>query len=147
MPTENSNGGPPAAFPVIGSLVAIAGLIDSAYLTSKHYTGGEVPCSLISGCEQVLTSAYAEIFGIPTAMFGAAAYFVAFSLAFLSFYGHSTLWKVFGVLTILMAAFTVWLIYLQAFVIGAFCQFCLLSALSSTLLLITWLVSLFFPRS
>jgi uncharacterized membrane protein len=40
-----------------------------------------------------------------------------------------------------MAAFAVWLIYLQGFVIGAFCQFCLLSAATSFTLFILFLIS------
>ena len=136
-----------AAFPVAASLVSLAGLADSAYLTAKHYSDTAVPCSVISGCEQVLTSSYAEMFGIPTAMFGALAYFAAFSLALLTFYGHAKLWNLFGLLTAVMMVFTVWLVYLQAYVIQAFCQFCLLSALSTFLLLVIFTLSKIFSRS
>lgn len=136
-----------AAFPVAASLVSLAGLADSAYLTAKHYSATAVPCSVISGCEQVLTSSYAEIFGIPTAMFGALAYFAAFSLSLLTFYGNARLWNLFGLLTAVMMVFTVWLIYLQAVVIQAFCQFCLLSALSTFLLLAIFLSSRIFSKS
>lgn len=143
----NRTKAPKNAFSIAGSVIALAGLADSAYLTAKHFAGSEVPCSVISGCEQVLTSSYAEFYGIPTAVFGAAAYFTAFSLSLLVFYGYNGLWRLFGALTVVMAAFTVWLVYLQAFVIGAFCQFCLLSALTTALLLTTWVLSRIFPRS
>lgn len=135
-----------AAFPIAACIASVAGLADSAYLTAKHYSGKEVPCSLITGCERVLTSSYAEMFGIPTAMFGALAYFAAFSLALLVFYGNRGLWNVLGALVAVMAVFTVWLIYLQAFVIEAFCQFCLLSALTTLTLLAIFIASKFFPR-
>jgi uncharacterized membrane protein len=140
-------GGPPKVFSIASVALAAAGLADSAYLTAKHFSGGEVPCSVISGCEQVLTSSYAEFFGIPTAAFGAAAYFAAFSLALLTYYGNSKLWGLFGLLTFAMAGFTVWLVYLQAYVIGAFCQFCLISAATTTLLLLTYLASKVFSRN
>ncbi len=136
-----------AAFPVAACIAALVGLADSAYLTAQHYSGSEVPCSIISGCELVLTSTYAEIFGIPTALYGALAYFAAFSLSLLVFYGYKYLWGLFGLLTIGMFAFTVWLLYLQAFVIQAFCQFCLLSALTSTILFVIFLSSRLFSRS
>lgn len=136
-----------AAFPIAACVVAFAGLADAAYLTAEHYTGGEVPCSIISGCEQVLTSSYAEMFGVPTAMFGAMAYFAAFSLALLAYYRYRGAWNLFGFLTVFMSLFTLWLVYLQAFVIGAFCQFCLLSALTTLILLIIFFSSRFSSRS
>ncbi|MGI8542168.1 MAG: vitamin K epoxide reductase family protein, partial [Aridibacter sp.] len=85
-------------------------------------------------------------FGIPTAAFGAVAYFAVFSLAVLTIYGNRRMWDIFGVLVVVMAFFTAWLIYLQAFVIGAFCQFCLLSAVTTFTLLIIFLISKFFAK-
>lgn len=124
-------------------LFALAGLGDSIYLTVKHFADEKVPCSIITGCEQVLTSAYAEIYGIPTAMFGAVAYFLAFALALLAAFGNRKMWLIFGLQTVVMFLFTLWLLYLQAFVIEAFCQFCLLSALTTTVLFIIAVVSKF----
>jgi uncharacterized membrane protein len=130
-----------AWIPVLAAIVAAIGLADSVYLTIHHLTAVPVPCSLISGCETVLTSPYAEIWGIPLAAFGALAYFLAFSFAILAAFGNRMMWTVFGVQVTLMAVFTAWLIYLQAFVIGAFCQFCLLSALTTFTLFILFVVS------
>lgn len=115
----------------VASAVALVGVADAVYLTVHHFTDEPVPCSITGGCESVLTSSYAEISGIPLAAFGAAAYFAAFSLALLAAYGDKRMWAAFGILVSLMAGFSIWLIYLQGFVIGAFCQFCLLSALTS----------------
>lgn len=127
--------------PLAAAFVALIGVADSVYLTVNHLTSAPVPCSIISGCETVLTSQYAEYAGIPLAAFGAVAYFVAFSLAILAAYGNRLMWTVFGVQVILMAAFTTWLLYLQAFVIGAFCQFCLLSALTTFTMLVLFILS------
>ncbi|MGI9055540.1 MAG: vitamin K epoxide reductase family protein [Pyrinomonadaceae bacterium] len=122
---------------------ALVGLSDSVYLTVQHFTDEKVPCSIITGCEQVLTSEYAEISGIPTAAFGAIAYFLVFALALLAAFGNRRLWFFYGLLVGLMFLFTMWLVYLQAFVIEAFCQFCLLSALTTTALFVIALVSKF----
>ncbi len=130
-----------AKLPLLAAVVALCGVADAIYLTIKHYTGDPVPCSIVAGCEQVLTSPYAEIFGIPLAMFGAAAYFVAFSLAILAAFGNRLIWRLFGVQVVLMVLFTAWLIYLQAFVIQAFCQFCLISAAITFTLFVIFLAS------
>jgi uncharacterized membrane protein len=132
-----------AKLPLLAALVALCGVAEAIYLTVHHYTGEQVPCSIVAGCEQVLTSSYAEIWGIPLAAFGALAYFAAFSLAVLAAFGNRLMWKVFGIQVVLMAIFTAWLVYLQAFVIAAFCQFCLASAAITFTLFIIFLASKF----
>jgi len=62
-------------------------------------------------------------------MIGAAAYFTVFSLATLAAYGYKAAGKLLVALVAGMFLITLWLLYLQAFVIRHFCQFCLLSAL------------------
>lgn len=136
-----------AKLPLFASLLAIIGLADAAYLTVSHYTKEPVACSVVEGCETVLTSSYAEIAGIPIAAFGAAAYFAAFSLAILAAFGNRAAWTLFGVQACLMAAVSAYLVYVQAFVIGAFCQFCLLSAATSLGLFLTFLASKLFSRN
>ena len=130
-----------AKLPLLAAVVALAGVADSIYLTIKHFTGEAVPCSIVEGCEQVLTSEYAEIAGFPLAAFGAIAYFVLFALAILAAFGNRLMWTLFVVQVALMTVFTVWLLYLQAYVIGAFCQFCLLSAATTLTLFLIALIS------
>ncbi|MEP6901998.1 MAG: vitamin K epoxide reductase family protein [Actinomycetota bacterium] len=134
--TEQS-GNKIAKLPLLAALIALAGLADAIYLTIHHLTGEKVPCSITGGgCEAVLNSPYAEIGGIPLSIFGAIAYFVAFSLAILAAFGNRLLWRLFGAQVTLMTIFTVWLVYLQKFVIKEFCQYCLLSAAITLTLLI-----------
>jgi uncharacterized membrane protein len=127
--------------PAVAAVVALLGLADAIYLTVHHYTAEPVPCSLIEGCEQVLTSPWAEIGGIPLAAFGAAAYFVAFSLALLAAFGDRRMWVLYGVQATVMAAVSAYLVYVQGALIGAFCQFCLLSALTSLTLFLIFVFS------
>jgi uncharacterized membrane protein len=129
------------AVPLLAALVALIGLADAVYLTIHHYTAEPVPCSIVEGCEMVLTSNYAAIGGIPIAALGALAYIAAFGLAILTAFGKTSLWKLYGVQTGLMAAVTLYLIYLQAYVIGAFCQFCLLSAAVTFTLFLIFVLS------
>jgi uncharacterized membrane protein len=128
------------------AFVAVIGLVDSVYLTIKHFTAEPVPCSILEGCEQVLTSPYAEIAGVPLAALGAVAYFTAFSLAILAAFGNRLMWTFFGVQAALMAAVSLYLIYLQGAVIGAFCQFCLVSAATSITLFLLAIASKFTVR-
>jgi uncharacterized membrane protein len=132
--------------PLAAAIVALAGLADAIYLTVHHYTAEPVPCTLTGGCEMVLTSSWAEIGGVPLAAFGAASYFIAFSLALLAAFGDRRMWMLFGVQVTLMAAFSAFLTYVQAFRIQAFCQFCLLSAATTFTLFILFLASLFANR-
>lgn len=138
---KNNNAG--AKLPALAAVVALIGIADAIYLTIHHYTGEKVPCTIVAGCEQVLTSSYAEIAGIPLAAFGAFAYFTAFSLAILAAFGNRSMWKLFGIQASIMAVFTVWLVYLQGFVIEAFCQFCLVSAAVTFTLFAIFLISKF----
>jgi len=130
-----------AKLPIVAALVAIVGLVDSIYLTIHHYTAEPVPCSIIEGCEMVLTSAYATIADIPIALFGAIAYLDAFVFAVLWAMGKSFARLLFGVQSIAMATVSIWLIYVQAAKINAFCQFCMLSAATSILLFVIFIIS------
>ena len=121
---------------IVTACLALVGLADSIYLTVQHVTGESVRCTIVSGCSEVLSSPYASINGIPLASIGAVAYFTVFSLATLAAFGYPLVGKLLVLVTGLMFLTTLWLIYLQAFVIGQFCQFCLLSAAVTTLLMI-----------
>ena len=119
---------------VISACVALVGLADAIYLTVQHVTGQSVRCTIVSGCSEVLSSSYASFNGIPLALIGAVAYFTVFSLAILAAFKYPLVRKLLAIVVGLMFLMTLWLLYLQAFVIGHFCQFCLLSALVTTVL-------------
>ena len=113
----------------LAALVSLVGLADAIYLTVEHLSGRSVRCTIVSGCSEVLSSSYAVVGGVPLAMIGAAAYFTVFSLAVLAAYSYKSAAKLLALVVGLMFITTLWLLYLQAFVIKHFCQFCLLSAL------------------
>ena len=127
------------------ALLALVGLVDAGYLTTEHLAGriGNVPCMVTTDCGGVLTSSYATLPGdIPLAALGALAYFAAFSLATLAAFGHDSARRLLLPLVLTMFAASLWLLYVQAFVLEAFCSYCLLSAAVSTtmtiLLLVRW---------
>lgn len=119
---------------IVAALLAVVGMADAIYLTVEHMAGRSVPCTITGGCEQVLNSPYATIGGLPLAGLGALAYFTVFSLATLAAFGYRKAGDLLIILIVLMLAVSVYLFILQAFVIKAFCQFCLLSAAITLLL-------------
>jgi uncharacterized membrane protein len=118
------------------ALLSLIGLGDAIYLTVEHLSGRAVRCTITSGCEQVLTSAYATIGGFPLAGVGALAYFTAFSLAILAAFGNRKAGALLFYTVALMLLVSIYLFVLQAFVLHAFCQFCLLSGAVTLLLAI-----------
>lgn len=112
----------------LAGLIALLGLADAIYLTVAHLTGDDAVCGSSTGCSVVLGSAYAAIGGIPTAAFGVLAYFVVFSSAVLAGFGYRRAGGFLALVVAIMFLTTLWLLYLQAFVLHAFCPFCLLSA-------------------
>lgn len=128
---------------LIAALVSLIGLGDAIYLTVQHITGASLRCTIISGCSEVLSSPYAQLGSVPLAALGAAAYFVVFSLAILAAFAYPLVKLLLKILLGLMFLTTLWLLYLQAFVIHHFCQYCLLSAaVTIALTLIVFLSSI-----
>jgi uncharacterized membrane protein len=138
-----TNSSPPPSLSwtyLIAALVSLIGLADAIYLTVQHITGASLRCTVISGCSEVLSSPYAQVGPVPLAALGAAAYFVVFSLAILAAFNYPLVKLFLKILLGIMFLTTLWLLYLQAFVIHHFCQYCLLSAaVTITLTLIIFL--------
>lgn len=128
------------------ALLSLAGLVDAIYLTVEKLMGGIVQCGGISNCQDVLSSPYATIAGIPLAAFGALAYFTVFSLAILALFGNEKADELLIYIVGLMLAVSIWLFILQAFVIHAFCLFCLLSAGITLLLSVLLALDRFYFR-
>ena len=126
---------------IAATILSLIGLADALYLTIQHVTGQSLQCTIVSGCSEVLSSRYSEVAGVPLAAVGAAAYFSVFSLATLAAFGYRTAGTLFTLLVAAMFLVSLWLIYLQAFVIGHFCQYCLLSAAITAGLLVTALMA------
>ena len=113
---------------ILTAVIALAGLGDATYLTVSHLAGDNSVCGAAQGCSTVLGSKYAVIAGIPTAVLGVIAYFLAFSAATLAAFGYARAQILLNLLVAIMFVVTLWFLYLQAFVLHAFCPFCLFSA-------------------
>ena len=132
---DRSEAGRGRAWDWLVALVALVGLVDASYLTAEHLSGNSVRCMIVSGCDEVLQSSYSTVAGgVPVAAVGALAYFAAFSLSTLAAYGYDGARRLLVPLVAVMFLATVWFVYLQAFVIRAYCVYCLLSAAVTTTL-------------
>ncbi len=140
-------GGSTRVWDALTAAVALAGLADASYLTIEHLSGKSVRCMVVSGCDEVLQSSYATVAsGVPLAAVGAVAYFTVFSLATLAAFGYDGARRLIAPLVAVMFLATVWFVYLQAFVIRAFCFYCLISAAVTTTLALITLVRLLLAR-
>jgi uncharacterized membrane protein len=110
------------------AIVAVVGLGDATYLTVQALTGETLTCGGSPDCFRVLGSSYAKLGGIPVAMLGALAYFTAFTFATFAAFGYRRAPKFLVVVAGLMFLATLWLLYVQAFLLHAFCRYCLFSA-------------------
>jgi uncharacterized membrane protein len=119
----------------IAALFCLGGLADATYLTVLALTGETAACSGQAGCFEVLGSAYSKLAGIPVAAFGIAGYFTAFTCATFAAFNYPRAGKFFAFTVGAMFAATLWLLYVQAFLLHAFCRYCLFSAAITFLLM------------
>jgi uncharacterized membrane protein len=127
----------------VAAAVALLGLADGIYLTVEHVTGRTAECVASSGCQEVLSSQYATVGTLPLAAIGAFAYFTAFSSALLAAFRYPKCGGFFAFVVILMFAMTLRLLYIMAFVLHAFCDYCLFSASVTTVLTLIAITTVF----
>ncbi|MFO8030818.1 MAG: vitamin K epoxide reductase family protein [Cyclonatronaceae bacterium] len=123
---------------VIAFLVtAFVGFADAVYLTASHYIGALPTCTIIAGCDEVALSAYSTIGPVPVALFGVIFYIIMLvaSVVWLDM-RTDHIWRYLPLLTVPAFLFSMWLVYLMFFVIDAICVYCLVSALTTTLLML-----------
>jgi uncharacterized membrane protein len=127
----------------IVAALALAGIFVALYLLLyKLGAIGALSCS-IGSCETVNTSRWATFLGLPVAAWGLGFYIALFSVAVVSTTsGYADSPRMSGLLlgmTGMGVLFSVWLTYLELFVIHAICQWCVVSAI---IVSICFLVSL-----
>jgi len=108
------------------ALVALAGTAVAGYLTYVHYRPDALICTSSGGCETVQESSYAELVGIPVALLGLLAYVAVLVLVAWDTEAART---AVAAIALAGAAFAVYLVALQAFVIDAWCVWCLVNDL------------------
>lgn len=132
-------GGPGVAVP----LLAVAGLAVAAYLAFVETSGSEAVCGPVGDCNTVQQSEWAQILGIHIGVIGVAGYAVALAAWAVARWAGRPLadWARLALFAGALAgtAFSVYLTFLEPFVIGATCLWCLTSAVIVTALM--WLTA------
>ncbi len=124
--------------------VSLFGLFVSVYLWWVYAAPNHpIVCLGTTGCDEVRASRYAEWFGIPTPALGALMYATLVILLFAEPLISALLAKRASQAIFAIAAagtaFSVFLSYLEEFVIHAWCTWCIASALSATaIFLLSW---------
>ena len=111
------------------AVLGLIGLAIAGYLTWVHYADIEPLCLSSGGCEKVQNSDYAELAGVPVAVFGLAGY--AAVLGSLLVPGEAGLMAT-ALIGLVGFGFSAYLTYLELFTIDAICQWCVASALVMT---------------
>ncbi len=117
-------------------ILAVIGLAVSSYLTWVKLAHVRPICGPVGNCDAVQSSAYAEVAGVPVALLGALAYVGILALWLWGEVGQGPLVDLapvglFG-LALTGTLFSLYLTYLEPFVIGAICDWCLASAVTIT---------------
>ncbi len=119
------------------AVLALVGFADATFLTVEHFVGGPVPCFITTGCDTVTTSRYSAIGPIPVALLG-ALYYLAMLIGSLWYFETKAarLRPVLFWFSVVAVLESVYFFYLQAFVLRAFCVYCLISAALTLLILL-----------
>jgi uncharacterized membrane protein len=123
VPTEG-------ALQEFAAFIATLGIGVAAYIAIAEADGGAPACFAGSGgCETVAASSHSELAGIGVALIGVFGYVLLLAAALLR--GDAARMAGFG-LALIGFGYSVYLTYLELFVIDAICQWCVLSAVLMT---------------
>ncbi|UCD23583.1 MAG: vitamin K epoxide reductase family protein, partial [Gemmatimonadota bacterium] len=121
--------------------VALVGLVVAGYLTYVEISGATAVCGPVGDCNTVQQSRYANLFGlVPVGLLGLLGY-ILIVIAWLvwatkpaALQDHAIL-AIAGI-SLVGTLFSIYLTFLEPFVIGATCAWCLASSVAITLLLL-----------
>jgi uncharacterized membrane protein len=121
-------------------VLSIIGLAVAVYLSYVDISSSKAVCGPVGDCNTVQESTYAYLFGIiPVGVIGIIGYIAILLAWFIQYFGSLSLQK-FGTMAIWLMVwfgmiFSIYLTFLEPFVIGATCIWCITSAVIMTILL------------
>lgn len=134
------------------AVLALVGVFVALYLW-LHRIGvvGHLTCGVDGGCGVVQTSRYAEFLGLPVAFYGVVGYTVLLGASLAGLHprllDEQSVTLALALFATLGFAFTLYLKYLELFVIHAVCRWCVASAVVMTAIWVIALLALRRSRS
>ena len=121
------------------AFLAVMGIAVSGYMLYIATTPEVIAvCGPVSDCNSVQKSEYSNLFGIPIAVFGVIAYMIILLVWSIVHYSAEKIANlgrlVLLMLTLFGTLFSIYLTFLEPFVIGASCIWCIASAIIMTTL-------------
>ena len=136
----------PKIIEIVIPVLSFIGICISAYLTYSHFTQIETICLPGMHCDEVLSSPYSEMWGIPVYLLGFLMYVVMSMLGMAFYWGvgfkRNTTALLIYVVSLSAFLFNLYLYYLEIFVIHAFCTWCVASSLIVLSLLVISCINL-----
>ena len=123
----------------ISIALVIVGLAVSIYMTIYKVTSNNAMCLGSGDCSTVNSSRYAEVNGIPVAVFGVIGYLAILAVHYFEnrnrFFEQNSTLMIFG-MALTGFLFTLWLIYVEVALLKALCPFCVTSQTAMTIIFI-----------
>lgn len=125
---------------MLTALIALVGVFVATYLAFyKAGLIGTLACGTGS-CETVQQSPWANLFGLPVAVWGVGYYLAVFALAFAGTLDRWSEDRRLALALVLLTGwgvlFSAWLTYLELFVIHAICRYCVVSAILAVMVFV-----------
>lgn len=119
--------------------IAVLGMALTGYLTWAAFSGGAVQgCSAGGGCDAVLTSPWATLFGLPTSLWGLVGYTALAAVAFVRRADQQ--WSYAWTIALFGVCYSVYLTVVSLTILESACPYCLtsLALMTAALALVVW---------
>lgn len=113
----------------------VVGVLDTLYLIYHKVRGTDVACVFFPNewCHRVQYSPQSKTFGIPNSLAGFFMYGALLILTLFYSAGSVAFWPI-QIIAAIGFLFSLYFLYVQAFVLKAFCTWCIVSAINFTVL-------------
>jgi uncharacterized membrane protein len=127
----------PRWLPYVLAILPLVGFVDSVYLTVSRFLNFSLPCTVFHGCDVVTRSAYSTIGTVPVALLG-AVYYLALLLIAINVIESSRndVLYLYKQISWCGLIFSAWFMSVQAFILNAYCTYCIISAIDCAILFV-----------